>query len=125
MKSVLMAHLVSLPFILLTVTIVLVTMTTQQARGQLLQGSLAGNVTDSSQAAVADAQVVATDQATSLSRQTITNSAGAYTMPVLPPGNYNVTVRSPGFQMVYADRGGGNSADGDACGRRAGGGGGD
>jgi hypothetical protein len=85
--------------ILLGATIVLVAMAPQQARGQLLQGSIGGNVTDSSQAPIVGAEVVAIDQATSFSRQTQTNSTGAYILPVLPPGNYNVTVKAPGFQM--------------------------
>jgi hypothetical protein len=69
-----------------------------QTHAQLLQGAIGGNVTDSSHAAVSGAQVVAADQATGFSRQTVTNSTGAFNMPVLPPGTYDVTVRSAGFQ---------------------------
>ena len=71
---------------------------TTPAQGQLLQGTMDGNVTDSSQAAVAGARVVATDQATNFTRDTLTNSAGGYTLPTLPPGTYTVTVSASGFQ---------------------------
>jgi hypothetical protein len=79
-------------------SIAVVTIAPNPVRGQLLQGSIDGNVTDSSQAAIAGAKVVATDQATGLVRETVTDSTGAYTLPVLPPGNYSVTVSSPGMQ---------------------------
>jgi len=68
------------------------------AQAQLLQGSITGNVTDSSQAAVAGAKVVATEQTTNFTRDTTTNSAGVYNLPTMPPGSYNVTVTAPSFQ---------------------------
>ncbi len=70
----------------------------QAARGQLLQGSIDGNVTDASQGAIAGARVVATDQGTGFVRETQTGSTGFYSLPNLPPGTYTVTVRSHGFQ---------------------------
>lgn len=70
----------------------------QRAKGQLLQGTISGNVTDTSQAAIAGAKVVATDQATGFARDTETNSVGAFTLPLLPPGTYNVAISSQGFQ---------------------------
>ena len=68
------------------------------ARGQFLQGTLDGNVTDPSQAALVDAKVVVKEQATGFVRDTVTNTAGAYTLPNLPPGTYTVTINSSGFQ---------------------------
>src|SRR5436305_4542051 len=68
------------------------------ARAQLLQGTIDGNVTDSSGAAVAGAKVIATDQATGFVRDTVTSSTGAYTFPILPPGTYTITISSSGFQ---------------------------
>ncbi|MDP3000704.1 MAG: TonB-dependent receptor, partial [Bryobacterales bacterium] len=68
------------------------------ARGQLLQGSIDGKVTDPSQAAVAGAKVVATDQGTGFVRDAVTGSAGFYSLPNLPPGTYTVTISSQGFQ---------------------------
>ena len=57
-----------------------------------------GNVTDPSQAALVAAKVVVTEQANGFVRETVTNSAGVYTLPNLPPGTYTVTISSSGFQ---------------------------
>jgi hypothetical protein len=69
-----------------------------QALAQLLQGTIDGNVTDSSQAVVAGASVVAVNQQTNFTRQTQTNVAGGYLLPTLTPGTYTITVKSSGFQ---------------------------
>ena len=66
------------------------------ARAQLLQGTIDGNVTDPSQAAIAGAAVTATNQDTSFARDTLTNSAGGYSLPTLPPGTYTIKVVAPG-----------------------------
>jgi uncharacterized protein (DUF2141 family) len=68
------------------------------ARAQALQGEIDGNVTDSIQGAVVGARVVATNAETNFSRATVTNSAGAYALPDLPPGTYTISVTAPGFQ---------------------------
>ena len=44
--------------------------------GQLLQGGIDGNITDSTQAAIVGAKVVVVNSATNVSRETITNEAG-------------------------------------------------
>jgi hypothetical protein len=64
---------------------------------QLLQGTINGNVTDASQAALVGATVTVTNQGTTLSRETTTNSLGEYTLPTLPPGLYTLTVKAAGF----------------------------
>jgi hypothetical protein len=69
-----------------------------QARAQLLQGTIDGNVTDPTQAAVAGATVVVTNEQTNFTRDTLTNSSGGYTLPTLPPGGYTVKVTMSGFQ---------------------------
>src|SRR5262245_12492229 len=68
------------------------------ARAQLLQGTIDGNVTDSTQAAIAGANVTAKDQQTNFTRETSTSSLGGYSLSGLPPGTYTITVSSPGFQ---------------------------
>ena len=70
----------------------------EPVQAQLLQGSITGNVTDASQAAVVGAKVVATEEQTNFTRDTTTNGAGAYNLPTLPPGTYTVTVTAPSFQ---------------------------
>jgi hypothetical protein len=79
-------------------TAVFVALVPGQATAQLLQGAIGGNIMDSTNAAIVSAQITAADQATGFSRQTVTNSSGSYSLPVLPPGTYSVTVRAPGFQ---------------------------
>ncbi|MBV9083850.1 MAG: carboxypeptidase regulatory-like domain-containing protein, partial [Acidobacteriaceae bacterium] len=70
----------------------------RQASAQLLQGTIDGNVTDSSQAAIVGATVTAQNQGTSFTRDTVTNAAGEYTLATLPPGTYTVTVKALGFE---------------------------
>jgi len=67
-------------------------------RAQLLQGTIDGNVADSSQAAIAGAVVTAKNQQTNFTRETKTSSVGGYSLSGLPPGSYTITVSSPGFQ---------------------------
>jgi hypothetical protein len=61
---------------------------------------LNGTVTDSTGAAVPNAKVVATNQATSVEWNTRTNGAGLYVFASLPPGNYQITVTNEGFQTL-------------------------
>ena len=69
-----------------------------EVRGQLLQGNIDGNVTDTSQAAIPGATVRATNKESNFARETQTGANGEYTLTTLPPGTYTVTVTSNGFQ---------------------------
>jgi Carboxypeptidase regulatory-like domain/TonB dependent receptor-like, beta-barrel len=69
---------------------------------QNLYGSLVGNVTDSSGAAIPGATVTATQTETNLTREVITNESGAYSIPNIPSGTYQVVVAVPGFQNFTA-----------------------
>src|SRR5713101_1517119 len=60
-------------------------------------GGIEGNVTDPSGAAVAGATVEATDVLDAVTRDTVTNSEGAYRFPSLVPGTYSVTIKKAGF----------------------------
>src|SRR5439155_1400350 len=73
-------------------------LTVPGAGAQLLQGTIDGNVMDSSQAAIAGALVTAKDQQTNFTRETMTNEVGGYSLPGLPPGTYMITVSLAGFQ---------------------------
>src|SRR5579884_1638543 len=66
--------------------------------GQVLYGSLTGNVTDPSGAAVPKAHVVAVNQATNVSREADSDEHGVYRFTDLQPGLYRVTVTAPSFQ---------------------------
>jgi len=62
------------------------------ARAQTQGGGVAGTVTGPSGATVANATVVVKNLATSQVVTTTTNSAGAYSVPDLPAGEYEVSV---------------------------------
>ncbi len=62
-------------------------------------GSILGVVRDSSQAVVANAQVVAVNSATNQKRETVSSVDGSYRFLALPPGVYKVTATAPGFQQ--------------------------
>ena len=61
-------------------------------------GTIAGTVQDPSGASVAGAKVGVTNPATGLTRQAVSANDGGYVFPLLPVGNYNVTVEAAGFR---------------------------
>src|SRR4051812_2562263 len=62
------------------------------------KASIQGTVTDPQGNAVTAARVTLTDQATGVSRDTVTNDQGFYRINELPPSNYTVTVEVTGFK---------------------------
>ncbi len=72
----------------------------QAARGQVLYGSLVGNVKDASEAAVSGATVTITSAETNQSRQTTSNESGSYNLPTVPAGTYTVKISKEGFASV-------------------------
>src|SRR5579885_1867489 len=67
-------------------------------------GYISGTVTDKSGAAVAGAKGVISSVTGNLTRETATNSDGAYTVSALPGGTYDITVTATGFQKFTAQR---------------------
>ncbi|MBT9333072.1 TonB-dependent receptor [Paracidobacterium acidisoli] len=63
-------------------------------------GSIVGHVTDTTGAAIPSAQVTVTNQETSETRTLATTPAGDFTVPLLKPGTYKVTVSDAGFETV-------------------------
>jgi len=82
--------------VVLTAAVVLSTLAT----GQENQGSIAGNVADSSGAMVAGAQLVAKGEQTGTSYKTVSSSAGSYRFPNVNIGTYDITVSAPGFKTT-------------------------
>src|SRR5713101_2073731 len=66
--------------------------------GQAVNGTLLGNVVDSTGAVVAGAKVTITEMKTGVGRGATTNSSGNYEFPDLPPGVYEVVIEHPGFK---------------------------
>ena len=67
---------------------------------QTSNGTILGNVEDSSGAAVANAEVTVTNQDTGVVRSTVSTAEGIYDVPSLPPGKYAVEAKAVGFSPV-------------------------
>src|ERR1700678_3682050 len=67
---------------------------------QTFQGAIRGAVTDPTGSAIGTAKVTLTDEATSVSRATITNTAGEYSFTAVNPATYTVAVETPGFKKL-------------------------
>ena len=63
-------------------------------------GSFSGNVLDKSGSALPGATVTATSEETGLARETKTDAAGHYLIPLLPVATYTVKVDAAGFQSA-------------------------
>src|SRR6202049_3280294 len=66
--------------------------------------SISGTVTDPSGAAVADADVTATNLGTGAERSGTSNAAGFYAIPSLAPGDYTLSVMKAGFRTTEFKR---------------------
>src|SRR3989442_1968854 len=65
---------------------------------QTPNGTIVARVTDSTGAVVPNVQVTVRNEATGLTRETLSNDAGEYRIPLLPVGNYSVKVELSGFK---------------------------
>jgi len=67
-------------------------------------GTVAGSVTDASNAVVVGATVTLTDTSTNIARTATTNSAGRYIFVDVTPGIYSVTVSKSGFATTKMEK---------------------
>ncbi len=67
-------------------------------------GSILGTVTDSTGSVVPGATVIARNTGTGAVQTTVSDSAGRYTIPALPVGDYDVQAELQGFQTVIRPR---------------------
>src|ERR1700676_2044244 len=72
------------------------------AHAQTATGQFNGHVYDPSGAAVAGATVKVEDPATGWTRTVQSNGEGLYELPLVPPGNYQITVTQAGFQTAVS-----------------------
>jgi len=79
---------------------VLAGLITVSAWGQAATGTIVGNVTDATGAAVVSANVVATNTGTNESWKASTNARGEYVFAEMTPGMYAISVQAPGFRKT-------------------------
>ena len=85
MKIMLVAALVMLPAVLLA---------------QETRGTISGTVTDAQGSAVPKATITATEMTTGTKATAVTNDSGAYTIPFLAQGEYQVAADLAGFKQA-------------------------
>src|SRR5262245_6260377 len=73
------------------------------AGAQSTYGSIAGSVTDSTGAAISDAQVILTSLGTTQKRTQVTSADGLYSFVSLVPGQYRVEVEKQGFRRFVRE----------------------
>src|SRR5258708_3363139 len=70
------------------------------AAGQSTTATLSGTVEDEKGAVIPGANVTVINSATGLLRETTTNGAGYFVVPLLSPSSYKVRVERTGFAVV-------------------------
>jgi hypothetical protein len=67
---------------------------------QTTTATLSGTVTDPQNAAVPGAKITVINTETGATRNVVSDDTGSYTVPLLPPGLYRVTVEREGFTVI-------------------------
>src|SRR6266540_4055353 len=70
---------------------------------QAVNGTIVGNVTDASGAAVPSAKVTVTEMKTGVGRSGETNESGNFVFPNMEPGTYKVAVERTGFRTAVKE----------------------
>ncbi len=63
-------------------------------------GALVGHIEDRNAASIVRAKVTVTNVGTHQGRATTSNASGNYTVALLPPGTYDVSITAPGFKTA-------------------------
>jgi hypothetical protein len=69
-------------------------------QAQVLYGSLTGNITDKTGAAIPAARVEALNVDTGVNRESLSDEHGAYLFNDLQPGKYRLTIKAPSFSTL-------------------------
>jgi hypothetical protein len=72
----------------------------QTGWAQVVKGAIQGTIVDSTGAVVPGAEVVVLDPSTSATGKSISDSTGAFRIPLLSVGTYNLTVTKQGFRKI-------------------------
>src|SRR5258708_438975 len=84
-------------FVVLAVTILSLTIS---LKAQDSRGSITGRVIDSTGASIVGAEIRAINRATGAAATARSNESGNYTLPLLPPGAYDLTAEFSGFKRT-------------------------
>ncbi|MBV8820022.1 MAG: carboxypeptidase regulatory-like domain-containing protein, partial [Acidobacteriaceae bacterium] len=76
---------------------------TFQVCAQDATGRIVGTVTDPSGSVIAKAKITATNVATNIAVDTLSNNDGSYQIPLLPIGEYRVSAESTGFRRSLTE----------------------
>ena len=95
-----MKHLKKIQFLLLVGVLTISSPFTPLLRAQLVSGSINGQVTDPSGAAVPNADVKVVNSQTNVALATKTNGAGYYNLGNLNAGTYRVDIAATGFKAI-------------------------
>src|SRR5438067_5988550 len=66
--------------------------------GQEFRGTFSGNATDAQGAGIGRVRIIATETRMGAKSETVSESSGAFTIPFLAPGEYEITAEIPGFK---------------------------
>lgn len=69
-----------------------------ECAAQVATAEISGTILDAARAAVANAKVTATNTETNVSQERTSDATGNYTITLLPPGGFTLTVEAPGFR---------------------------
>ena len=72
----------------------------EPGQAQVLYGSIVGNITDPSGAPIPGVLINIANRETNQVRQTVTNDAGAYSLPTVATGTYEIRTAKSGFQTL-------------------------
>jgi hypothetical protein len=84
----------------LTAGLLILLLLTFTAEALAQNAQLTGIITDSNSALIAGARLTLTNVDTSVTRRAVTNKVGYYSIPFVPPGNYQLNVLAVGFKPV-------------------------
>jgi hypothetical protein len=69
-------------------------------KAQVVNGTIAGTVTDQGGAAIAGAKIALVNEGTGFTREVASNASGQYVASSIPTGEYVITAEQPGFQKL-------------------------